>query len=560
MEGLAQAITTLPPDAIDRQRLMECLGNAEKNRRNGKVKEAAKWVMQVGITLNKKGGDALPLAERTFQHSVFLAKQLDNNAPDYMQLEREGNNSELGDAYAWLGATEDAMGKNVEAETHYKAAARAVEDRSVVELGDKLLHQAIFFRNRKMNDKYDAVMKRWENAIRDASSGECPEGDVALLHATVNFLQEKATGLLHGQGGSGGGETGPGAAGAIRGGPLSDAATRLEAHPLRHEAHHQRHKPHTTPSDTLELAAETYARLKDKKTAMAYLRRSLAALACSCRFMGLEPLGESIKNDEENGGDDAVAWTRDLLGSGRGNNNGGGGEGGSGSGSGKAKRDGKENENENGGNVAAAAPAREDNSKLTAREAAALETVLKVGDRWKMRGGKPGEKPPCEGADEVGNQTYILGQQLFAAEQWKECQRPLRAAAALLTHKPFQQGAACHYLACAYFHENAKHHRGNDAKLMTYAAGAFQSAAAARLSLGTKHATAVKEATGSLLFLGRVLVDMNNWRDAERVYLQALELAREALGDKADETQQCLHAMMDMRGKMRAMQEAIGSR
>jgi len=42
MEGLAQAIlSTLPPDAVDRQRLLECLGNAEKNRRNGMVKQAS---------------------------------------------------------------------------------------------------------------------------------------------------------------------------------------------------------------------------------------------------------------------------------------------------------------------------------------------------------------------------------------------------------------------------------------------------------------------------------------------------------------------------------------
>ena len=44
------------------------------------------------------------------------------------------------------------------------------------------------------------------------------------------------------------------------------------------------------------------------------------------------------------------------------------------------------------------------------------------------------------------------------------------------------------------------------------------------------------------------------------MHLQALELAREALGDKADETQRCLHAMMDLRGKMCVMQEAIGVR
>jgi hypothetical protein len=68
---------------------------------------------------------------------------------------------------------------------HYKTAAKAVEERGVVEVGDKLLHQAIFFRNRKMMDKYEAVIKRWEGAVRDASGGECPEGDLALLQATV---------------------------------------------------------------------------------------------------------------------------------------------------------------------------------------------------------------------------------------------------------------------------------------------------------------------------------------------------------------------------------------
>ena len=89
--------------------------------RTGKLKEASKWVMNVGATLHKMGGASLPLAERTFQHSVFLAKQLDTNVPEYMHALLEGNNTELGDAYTWLGATESAMQKLAEAETHYKA-------------------------------------------------------------------------------------------------------------------------------------------------------------------------------------------------------------------------------------------------------------------------------------------------------------------------------------------------------------------------------------------------------------------------------------------------------
>ena len=155
MESLVNAITSLPPDAVDRERLLECLGNAERNRRGGRMREAAKWVMQVGATLHKKGGPAMPLAERVFQHAVHLAKQLDGEGSsdlrpdlrDALMVEQEGNSPELADAYTWLGATEAALGKTTEAETHYKAAARAIEERGVVDLGDKLLHQCIFFRN-----------------------------------------------------------------------------------------------------------------------------------------------------------------------------------------------------------------------------------------------------------------------------------------------------------------------------------------------------------------------------------------------------------------------------
>ena len=117
MEALAQAITTLPPDAVDRQRLLECLGNAERNVRVLKHKEASKWVMQVGAQLHKLGGDALKIAERVFQHAVFLAKQLDDGAPDFIAIEFESNNTELGDAYTWLGATEAALGSRTRRRT-----------------------------------------------------------------------------------------------------------------------------------------------------------------------------------------------------------------------------------------------------------------------------------------------------------------------------------------------------------------------------------------------------------------------------------------------------------
>ena len=130
MEALARD-RRLPPDAVDRQRLLECLGNAERNVRVLKHKEASKWVMQVGAQLHKLGGDALKIAERVFQHAVFLAKQLDDGAPDFIAIEFERNNTErLGDAYTWLGAVVAAAGKPNEAENHYRAARARSTSRS----------------------------------------------------------------------------------------------------------------------------------------------------------------------------------------------------------------------------------------------------------------------------------------------------------------------------------------------------------------------------------------------------------------------------------------------
>ena len=201
-----------------------------------------------------------------------------------------------------------------------------------------------------------------------------------------------------------------------------------------------------------------------------------------------------------------------------------------------------------------------DDEGMPKSEATALQVLFSIGDGWKMRGGVPGREEIMEGAEAVGTKLYILGQQLFAAEAWRESQRPLRTAAALIMHMPYQQGAACHYLACSYFHENMRDKGGKDERLRAYSAGAFQAAAAARLSLGPDEPKAVKEAVGSLLFLGRVLVDMNNWRDAERIHVQALEIARQTLGDEAQETRNCLQAMMNLRGKMRQVKEALDNK
>ena len=169
------------------------------------------------------------------------------------------------------------------------------------------------------------------------------------------------------------------------------------------------------------------------------ISKSLAATAGAKRFAGLAPMGEMKRMVE---GDDASVWHAKLVGKW-----GGPGEGGADS---PAEFPASASDEEKKAHAKKMEDAELLKTKLPQVMFATLNHVFKVGDVWKMRGGKADMKPLMEHADVVGKSCYALGQQMFAAEAWKECQRPLRAAAALLMHNPYQQGAACHYLACAY--------------------------------------------------------------------------------------------------------------
>ena len=188
-----------------------------------------------------------------------------------------------------------------------------------------------------------------------------------------------------------------------------------------------------------DLAASSYDRLKNKRLCIVNISKSLAATAGAKRFAGLAPMGEMKRMVE---GDAASVWHAKLVGKW-----GGPGEGGADS---PAELPASASDEEKKAHAKKMEDAELLKTKLPQVMFATLNHVFKVGDVWKMRGGKADMKPVMEHADVVGKSCYALGQQMFAAEAWKECQRPLRAAAALLMHNPYQQGAACHYLACAY--------------------------------------------------------------------------------------------------------------
>ena len=121
-----------------------------------------------------------------------------------------------------------------------------------------------------------------------------------------------------------------------------------------------------------------------------------------------------------------------------------------------------------------------------------------------------------------------------------------------MMHQPFQQGAACHYLACAYFHENNRAHGGEEREAHAVRRGRVpERCGPTRDSAGPKHPKAIKEAIGSLLFLARVLSELKDWGNAERVHMQALEIARDSLGDGAEETKQCLQSLMGLKQRIK---------
>ena len=195
MEALAQEIATLTPDVVDRQRLLSMLGNAERNRAIQKNKEASKWVIQVGAALHKVGGDALPVAVRVFEHAVHLSSSLITVRRTTCALSSMRTTPSSG-TYTRLGATEAATARR--SRLRLPLAAAAARWRIAASWSSATSHCTRPSSSaRKMREKYDATLKRWETALRAAGGGDS-QGYAALLQATVSLLQEKCQGLTHG--------------------------------------------------------------------------------------------------------------------------------------------------------------------------------------------------------------------------------------------------------------------------------------------------------------------------------------------------------------------------
>ena len=171
MEALARAVMTqIPPNAIERQRVCEVIGRAERARVHGRQRDSSRMRCDVGAALSRLGREeCVKIAERAFQRAVERANTPDADAPDYMKIVTEGTNSDLAEAYAHLGNCERALGKMVDAEGHYKAAARAGENEGLEAHANKFVHRVMMCRLRKDFERHEALCDAWEETIRRAA-------------------------------------------------------------------------------------------------------------------------------------------------------------------------------------------------------------------------------------------------------------------------------------------------------------------------------------------------------------------------------------------------------
>lgn len=509
MESLARAVmTSIPPNAIDRQRVCEVIGRAEGARASGRHRDAAKMLIDVGGALTRLQHEtAVAVAEQAFQCAVQQARLNDEDAPEYMKNATEGSNAELGEAYASLGNCERALGKLADAEGHYKAAVKAVEDDGLEPFSNKFVLRVMVTRVRKDFQKHEQLCDAWEETIRKAAR-EGTESQTALLAATGICLQERAGGMAE--------QKKFNEAAELRGGKFLETVLRLQAHGLRT-------KPDVLLPNVYDSIAALYLQAKDIKKALGFLHRAVASTACTeCYGDKFIPEGETRGIKAEGKWDD-VCWHPSLL----------------------ASKKGVEQDEVD---VVPRAP-----WEVSPEEKKIIDQILGVGNKWTMKKGKEGPEP-ARGANALGHILYTLGNHLMQAAKWEEAGRPLKTAAAMLQNDLDMQGNCFHLLGVVHFQiAKLPMNRARVKEILPRAASSFALAADCRIVDGKCTKKGAAESINSLLFLGRCMFELGEFEQTEQVTAQAISLGRQVLGDNAKETNEAIKAMMEFKRQMSMM-------
>eukprot|EP00854_Cymbomonas_tetramitiformis_P010747 gene10747-12715_t len=137
LESLGAYLQRIP----DGPRLVSQFGRGIEAKRKGRCSEATQLVLSIGVELYHRPDVDPNAVERFLQIAVGLASFFDTRLPEHCYHILSGYNSMLGDATAWLGNCLSRMQRFEEAEQCYLAAAHAVRDSDVREIGEKLFKE-----------------------------------------------------------------------------------------------------------------------------------------------------------------------------------------------------------------------------------------------------------------------------------------------------------------------------------------------------------------------------------------------------------------------------------
>ncbi|KAK3280174.1 hypothetical protein CYMTET_11975 [Cymbomonas tetramitiformis] len=185
LESLGAYLQRIP----DGPRLVSQFGRGIEAKRKGRCSEATQLVLSIGVELYHRPDVDPNAVERFLQIAVGLASFFDTRLPEHCYHILSGYNSMLGDATAWLGNCLSRMQRFEEAEQCYLAAAHAVRDSDVREIGEKLLCAAQLHRLHTRNViKHKALLTRWETLLSERKNTEVL---TLYLESKANMLQER---------------------------------------------------------------------------------------------------------------------------------------------------------------------------------------------------------------------------------------------------------------------------------------------------------------------------------------------------------------------------------
>jgi hypothetical protein len=493
-------------------------------------------------------------------------------------------NPHLADALNWLATAAARQGRAGEAEAAHAAAFDAVTDLGLIDLSNRVLHALHYFRAARNFGKHKALLRLWllaiDTAARSAppahapppgSSGGDDDDDVAspapraagsgtasaggecaaafqrcrlgaeceldCLQAACSAVQERM--LCYAARGK------AAKAAAMAGGPLLALTLRAEAFPLRGRPGQPGATLPPAPAwNAADTSAQLWRQSQSSAAAARFLHMRVGIAASLFGWRGWEPPPRDAW---------PLAFPFKAL----------------------CLQDGWKSLATGGGGepLARGGPDTVDGwlpADVAAFVAQRTEAVLADSDGW-APAFTAASPPPCEAAAGAAQGAagglamalLPLANMLLQAGPDRHAKAGARAARAAAQLAGFagsvhNQGEALHLMGAALFHCGESQFQ--------LARTAFAAAAEAKAAAGADKPTPAKEqneqneAAGmieTLLFLAKLSWELRRPGDADAAHTRALAVGRARLGDAHPATKKALMTFMEMKQKLKALEEAV---